>query len=495
MEALAISGPGQVKIDFDGTEGGLFQEVGKLMKWVALPGSMTIKVGTRTVVIDKSIGKHGGSRLQVSYSDLEGLKPTVYPWKMLRRVDAASNRYDSYEMLPHSLGERTISFSVTKGRIGAEQTDLNKIKRETYQQDPILFWATYYEKLEEGYEDFSDVMVRNLPERPRFHVVGQDISSVVVKDHDAASELFNILSKAAQNMIFEQLDPTMLQMKQPFTKEQIQAARDIWNTLGKSKNVDQFNSKIRKILALAPRRIDAYHGQTVASYLAKVASSDEEQQEIYSQIIDREDALIRSMEAVFAIKAAEGNKENVVTGAFPGITVTEATEEEVKKLKDTMFNADKASQGLKERVVKVWKIDNPAQNAKFDAYVKTRKNKGTKLLFHGSRTENWISIINQSLQLNPNAQINGKAFGQGIYFALSADKSFGYTSICRRYTDGTGSAGFMGVYETAYGKSANANLVRDYSQKWMDNNGFDCLHYHAGHDTTYSFVRDIRILL
>ena len=51
-----------------------------------------------------------------------------------------------------------------------------------------------------------------------------------------------------------------------------------------------------------------------------------------------------------------------------------------------------------------------------------------KQLWHGSRNENWFSILENGLQLNPNAIITGKMFGKGIYFAPSSNKSWNYTS-------------------------------------------------------------------
>ena len=65
--------------------------------------------------------------------------------------------------------------------------------------------------------------------------------------------------------------------------------------------------------------------------------------------------------------------------------------------------------------------------------IKTSIHKNKKLLWHGSRNENWMSIISNGLILNPNAVITGKMFGQGIYFAPKSRKSFGYTSYDGSY--------------------------------------------------------------
>lgn len=493
MQAMITCKQGSVQFDFDGSENGLYQKIGELFKWIPAPDTVSIMVGTRTVVIDRSVGKFGQPFNKVTYSDLQGLTPSILPWKLLKKIDDAKNIYNQYEMIPHTLGARTMSFSESAGRIGAIQTDINRIKLSNYQNDPLLFWIKYYDKLAEGYVDYTEMSEQNLPDAP---ILGQkrklEHGEMVNQAITPAYELYKTLLNAAEEFVGEQLEAGILEQKAPFTEIQIEKAREIWNTLGKSKNVEQFNARIKKILALAPRRIDAYHGQTVKSYLAAEVADPNEQNKIYSAIIDREDALIQSMEAVL-LSRKTSKPDEVVQKVFDGITISAASDEEVQHLKDTMFNADSASKALKDKVARVWKIEDPRQNKRFNEYVTNRKVCGTKLLFHGSRTQNWISIINNSLMLNPNAQINGKAFGYGIYFALSADKSFGYTSAIwgSRYNSDGGSKGYMGVYETAYGKSADSSKVHDYSQKWMDQNGYDCLHYHAGgSDGTYSFVRD-----
>ena len=494
MQAVVRCKQGEANFEFDGTEGEFYYKLGDFSRFIPAPDTITVLVGTRQIIINRAQNQFGAAFNQVSYSDLEGLKPSELPWKMLKKIDENRNIYSEYEMIPHNLGGRTASFTISKGRSGAAATDINRVKLSNYQNDPILFWINYYDKLAEGYVDYSEYTSQNLPKAPTIGVKKKNTAPCTKQNVTPAMELFQILSKAAQEYATEQLDPDVLEQVAPFTELQIQKAREIWSTLGKAKNVDQFNSKIKKILALAPRRIDAYHGQTVQSYLAKEVSDPKEQQKIYSEIIDREDGLINSMEAILASRKVE-QQDSVLneSNPFKNVNIAAATQDEIDTLKNTMFNADHASGVLKNHIKRVWHVDAEKQNPVFEQYCKEHGNPQTKLLFHGSRTQNWISIIENSLLLNPNAVINGKAFGYGIYFALSADKSFGYTSASwgARYNSDTLSSGFMGVYETAYGNAADSSIVHDYSQRWMDENGYNCLHYHAGgNDGQYSFIRD-----
>ena len=57
---------------------------------------------------------------------------------------------------------------------------------------------------------------------------------------------------------------------------------------------------------------------------------------------------------------------------------------------------------------------------------------GSKYAFHGSRVENWYSIVRNGLRnaSGTKLQLNGAAYGKGIYLADQASTSFGYSQIC-----------------------------------------------------------------
>ena len=101
-----------------------------------------------------------------------------------------------------------------------------------------------------------------------------------------------------------------------------------------------------------------------------------------------------------------------------------------------------------------WKVTNIKTQKRFDDFVNTEKISNTKLLWHGSRNENWWSIINTGLVLRPtNAVITGKMFGYGIYYAPKARKSLGYTSLDGSYwARGKSDSAFMALMEVAYGR-------------------------------------------
>jgi len=68
---------------------------------------------------------------------------------------------------------------------------------------------------------------------------------------------------------------------------------------------------------------------------------------------------------------------------------------------------------------------------KEEKFKKLRTKYGSKFAFHGSRVENWHSILRNGLKnaSGTKLQLNGAAYGNGIYLALDASISFGYSSL------------------------------------------------------------------
>ena len=94
----------------------------------------------------------------------------------------------------------------------------------------------------------------------------------------------------------------------------------------------------------------------------------------------------------------------------------------------------------------------------------TGTSSNTDLLWHGSRNENWWSIIQNGLMLNPSSAIRtGAMFGCGIYFADKAQKSIGYSSLSGSYwTKGKDKTGFLSLFDVNVGKQ----MILQKSEHW-----------------------------
>lgn len=102
----------------------------------------------------------------------------------------------------------------------------------------------------------------------------------------------------------------------------------------------------------------------------------------------------------------------------------------------------------------------------------------TEFLWHGSRTENWISIIKNGLTTRPSSNVitTGSLFGSGIYFAPSPYKSYGYTSSTTAYwTRGDykkSDYGVMALCEVAVGESYVPDTDRNYTKSYLEKEDF-----------------------
>ena len=159
----------------------------------------------------------------------------------------------------------------------------------------------------------------------------------------------------------------------------------------------------------------------------------------------------------------------------------EVDDEDVRLIKKLMNES-------KDKFRNAWRVKNLKTQERFDKFVADNNIKDTKLLFHGSRSENFWSIIKTGLVLRPtNAVITGKMYGFGCYFAPKCQKSIGYTSLAGSYwAGGASNKAYMAIFEVAYGTpydvytfdSKYYSLNYDELQKFQK--GAHCLHAHAG---------------
>lgn len=482
MKANIACARGTFDYTFDGSESALWKKVGKSLKFMEVNDTMTITVGNQQAQLFK------GDYIKCVFNNIDCLTPSLYKKTVLEKIDPDSRfgGYQFYKINPHNLGAKTVSFGGSYGRIGSDKTDLDH-EKSLKLTPAYMYWIRYYEKLDKGYEDYTDQLVDE-NEKPSWMQMlhSQDdalesIEKLGQEEMTPAQRLFRRLSDAAKAVVDAIFTPDFLSGKPKFTQKQVDQSWEVWNSLGESKNIVSFNKKIKTLLAICPRKIDRFRGQTVESFFAKKFDDRNDQQAEYARIIDREESYIRAMEATLT-PAAETKTLDGDDILFPGIKITDASPEETEMVrKQVGAGHNYTGRNLKDMVNHVWRVEPTGQRVRFEDYCEKRKIKERKLLFHGSKTENWISIIRNSLLLNPNAAITGKAFGYGIYFALDAGKSFGYTSHSGSiWAHGNASMSYMGLYETAYGKPLDANKAKEYTGKAVDDAGCDCLHYFAG---------------
>ncbi len=168
-----------------------------------------------------------------------------------------------------------------------------------------------------------------------------------------------------------------------------------------SEEIDQ-----EKILALSS---DFYSIIPTSSKMSKLPILDN------SSIIDDKINLLEVLENMKDLSSLRSTniKENIKYQSLR-CSITSATVGEYNKV-CTYFNNTNNS---KLSIVNCFKIDRENEELSLHNH---------KLLWHGSRIENFVSILSNGLQLHPsNVKRQGSMFGNGLYFANCSRKSAGY---------------------------------------------------------------------
>lgn len=375
----------------------------------------------------------------------------IRPTYLIMVTTANNNKY--YNLFPE--GDQ---FRAEYGRVDATKTT-------TYY--PMSKWNSQIaNKLKKGYQDVTDLkkdLVKEIsssnPESPYKEIENAAVRAIVEKLQTLARETIrkNYTVKASS-----------------VTQDMIDAAQKIIDTLANScSTVEEFNNNLLKLFTVIPRKMG-----NVRDYLAN-------KPEDFAKIISKEQDLLDVMRGQIYVKQDDEpvttveNKQHTILEELR-LEMEETTADDVALIK-TLMNESAG------KFRKAWKVKNLKTQERFDKFVAENNIKDTRLLFHGSRSENFWSIIKTGLVLRPtNAVITGKMFGYGCYYAPKCAKSIGYTSLSGSYwAHGGNNTAYMALFDVAYGTpydvynfdSKYYNL--DYNRLQQFKPGANCLHAHS----------------
>ena len=375
----------------------------------------------------------------------------VRPTYLIMVTTANNNKY--YNLFPE--GDQ---FRVEYGRVDVTKTTA------CY---PMSKWDSKIKsKLKKGYQDVTDLkkdLVEEIsstnPESPYKEIENAAVKAIVDKLQSLARDTINKNYTVKASAV---------------TQDMVDAAQKLIDALANACSaVNEFNDNLLKLFTVIPRKMG-----NVRDYLADDTND-------FAKIISKEQDLLDVMRGQIYVK-------HEVDGALPvekkqqtileeiGLVMEEATKDDVALIKTLMKeSADKFR--------KAWRVTNFKTQERFDKFVEDNNIKDTRLLFHGSRSENFWSIMKNGLVLRPtNAVITGKMFGYGIYYAPKCAKSIGYTSLTGSYwARGGCNTAYMAIFDVAYGTpydvynfdSKYYNL--DYNRLQQFKKGANCLHAHA----------------
>ena len=433
-------------------ESTFYKAVAKVLTKLAPPNRVIVYSDSGEAAYDL-IRKSGTMFIKEDYNHIP-LKKSNYKSKYLTCVNPEHNNYKFYK-----IEQQDSKILVTYGRIGAGKNDIYGERQYTYPSN--MFWIKYFEKIAKGYIDQSDIFLS--PESFSNQSDTSDSSDSYSDNNNSAARMLYRLLKGHAKIVIEKTCVSSV-----ITRAMYDEANANLQELYKAENVNGFNDILLKILTVCPRKVNS-----VAMLMAHSTLD-------FPRIIQREEDLVNAMAAMISepdrnIKPKTNN--NIHKSEFDdmGVEVYFATDTQKEQVLNLL------SDTLKPKVKNIYRVINKAHKKRFDKYLKDNKIKKIKQLWHGSRNENWLNIINTGLLLKPNAIITGKMFGDGIYFAPSSMKSWGYTSMRgTRWANGNEDICFMGLYATAYGEPLDVTCAHRYTNADLKMAGKNCVHAHAG---------------
>lgn len=333
----------------------------------------------------------------------------------------ANNNNKFYEMKEQADG----TFTVNYGRVGS---------RGTVASYPIRLWdSKLREKIRKGYKDQTYLFAQESGIQEQLSITDNQVQKLVES-----------LMRYARQSIYTNYAVSADQV----TRQQVEEAQALLDTLvemiSPTMNIKAFNISLLALYQVIPRKMN-----NVNDYLVKKEKDGNLNIEKTEKLIAEEQSVLDVMRG-----QVEVNEKQKQPKTEP-MTLLEAMGLQIEAEKDS-----KAIQTIKQMMGKeahlfrqAYKVVNIRTQKAFDGFLANAKNKTVKLFWHGSRNENWLSILKTGLVLRPaNAVITGKMFGYGLYFADKFRKSLNYTSLSGSYwAGGTQKRAFISLYDVHTG--------------------------------------------
>lgn len=359
--------------------------------------------------------------------------------KYLILVDPNNNGVDSNKFYKMA-GNGDNTFTAEYGRVGATP------QTKTY---PMSKWnSTLSSKLKKGYVDRSDLMQ-------------EVIADSKVEDKSNGVDEFGLVQNLSVREIVKRLwdyanktiQSAYSVRAEAVTQAMIDAAQEKIDYIAanyKSWSVEEFNKNLNELFIIVPRKM-----KRVSDCL--VSDSSE-----YDKKLSEEQSLLDTMAGqVYKPKAKIANTDSEIKASESilqkmGITMEEATKEDIAKIKKAM--GDSAG-----KFYKAWRVTNLETEERYQKFTSENNIGNVKLFCHGSRNQNWFNILKMGLKIRPAGVITiGLMFGKGAYFSNSEKyhggvaKSIGYTSLGGYWTRDYQNCGFIAFFDVAIGDSVDA---------------------------------------
>lgn len=359
--------------------------------------------------------------------------------KYLILVDPNNNGVDSNKFYKMA-GNGDNTFTVEYGRVGATP------QTKTY---PMSKWnSTLASKLKKGYVDRSDLMQEVIADsKIEDKSNGVDEFSLVqnLSVREIVKRLWDYANKTIQSAYSVRAEAV--------TQAMIDAAQEKIDYIAanyKNWSVEEFNKNLNELFIIVPRKMKRVSDCLVSDSSEYDKKLSEEQSLLDTMAGQVYKPKARIVDAGSEIKASESILQKM------GITMEEATQEDIAKIKKAM--GDSAG-----KFYKAWRVTNLETEERYQKFTSENNIGNVKLFCHGSRNQNWFNILKMGLKIRPAGVITiGLMFGKGAYFSNSEKyhggvaKSIGYTSLGGYWTRDYQNCGFIAFFDVAIGDSVDA---------------------------------------
>jgi len=354
------------------------------------------------------------------------------------------------------------NFTVEYGRVG------NTSQTQSY---PISKWnSKYNSKIKKGYRDITELFIEE----------SDNSSKIVNIENNEVAKLVKMLQGYAKATISKNYNISSSKV----TRKQIQEAQSTIDKLASLSTkkytqqvMDEMNALLLELYTIIPRKMS-----NVKRHLLTITST------ISDKIQEEQDLLDTMGGQVSQNIAQEESKEESNILDLLGLEISAVdNKDEIHLVLDKLgrLKYKNTSDDISNRFVKLFKVENKKTRELYDI---NNGHNGEHLFFHGSRNQNWWNIIQSGLLIRPsNAVHTGSMFGDGIYFASKAKKSFGYTSGRGSYwAGGSDDTCFLALYDINTGrqkriKHHDSSCYR-LSLSGLKKEGYDSVYAEGGAD-------------
>jgi poly [ADP-ribose] polymerase len=332
-------------------------------------------------------------------------------------VETENNNNKFYEMIDQDNG----TFISYNGRV-----DVSRV-----QQKPVSIneWdKVLRSKVKKGYVDVTELKTEKVVNNTTY----LPITDPFVK------KLINDLNKFSNQAILENYTVKVSQV----TRAQIDEAQKFLDTINLSLsnntiNYEVVNTYLQKLFTVIPRKMKKVNDFLIHN------------QNDLKKLQDEQDLLDTLGQQVGQQVADDGVTQKAMDILdYLGLKVSYLTDAKtVRQIKDMCVGS------FRQKVKNIYCVTNIKTQTDYDKELASSQNKKSELLWHGSRNENWLSILKNGLMIRPSGAVyTGSMYGDAIYLSDDVDKSGGYTSMGgSRWAGGNSNQFYMALYDAHLG--------------------------------------------